>query len=154
MGVWWWMAIAGIVVVIGAKFSGRRDRDAGGKPSNDWQGVDAATEGADKATRSFLLDVAGEAMPNADGSSRQRVLALCRAGDAVEFRHEPANPYDQNAVAVYVLGRQVGYVPRQKAERILRDMEDSRIISVSVYSITGGTKEKPSLGLVLDVIVK
>ncbi|PWR24811.1 hypothetical protein DKG74_07015 [Zavarzinia aquatilis] len=93
-------------------------------------------------------------MRNVDGSSRQQILTRCRAGDPVELRPEPTNPHDSNAVAVYVSGRQVGYVSRQKAPRILRDIECSRIIFVSVYKVSGGTKEKPSRGIVLYVAVR
>jgi hypothetical protein len=40
-------------------------------------------------------------------------VALLRQGDPVRLERERNNPHDPNAVACYVLGRLVGYIPRK-----------------------------------------
>lgn len=48
---------------------------------------------------------------------------MCRPGERVELRHEPKNPADNNAIAVYsARGIQIGYVRAERAPLILLAM--------------------------------
>jgi hypothetical protein len=42
------------------------------------------------------------------------VISDLRLGTKVELRHEPNNPYDPHAVAIYFNGNKIGYVPQGK----------------------------------------
>lgn len=42
-----------------------------------------------------------------------------RVGDLAEIRHEPTNPYDNNACSVSVNGRTIGYLPAELARRLV-----------------------------------
>ncbi len=57
--------------------------------------------------RTYLIGIVGE-------SFYQDAIAALKVGDRVEFRHEPDNPHDQNAVAVVTGGGAlIGYVRRE-----------------------------------------
>lgn len=64
--------------------------------------------------------VAGITFDNSDGTSRQALARLLRAGDPLDLMREPTNPFDPNAIALYAgqgraAGKQLGYVPRTLA---------------------------------------
>ena len=40
------------------------------------------------------------------------------AAHAVTLKKEPSNPYDRNAIAVYINGTQIGYVPRSQNRKL------------------------------------
>lgn len=111
---------------------------------------------------SIYLHVAGESFDNRDGSSRQNIIeSHCKAGMPVCFVQEPDNQYDEFAVGVWIttpgfLGfgtkqRQIGYVNRQWSERICNAIDDGHRLSGTISEIMGGTRDKPSLGVVLAV---
>jgi hypothetical protein len=68
----------------------------------------------DKLTTSIVgIDLPNE---NTSKSNRRMEGMLCAPGDAVELGLEPANPYDENAVAIFsARGIQLGDV---SAERV------------------------------------
>lgn len=41
-------------------------------------------------------------------------MASLKSGSSALLVREPANPYDPNAVAVYVDGKRIGYVPKKQ----------------------------------------
>jgi hypothetical protein len=54
---------------------------------------------------------------------------------------EPSNPYDPNAVAVYVAGRKVGHLPRPAAQAygpVGRRLLDRGQVGACAATITGG----------------
>jgi hypothetical protein len=63
---------------------------------------------------------------------------------------EPGNPYDANAVAIYVDGRPVGHLSRKMATAwqpmVMAAHAEGFIIS-GTASIWGGTSDKPNLGV-------
>lgn len=62
------------------------------------------------------LAVVGAAHPNADGSDRRFEILLCAPGEQVEFRPEPTNKADPNAIAVFSSrGVQIGYLTAERA---------------------------------------
>ncbi|WP_230280235.1 HIRAN domain-containing protein [Croceicoccus sp. Ery15] len=67
----------------------------------------------------LTLAVVGADYPNKRGPSRRFELAICRIGEPVELRLEPANPADPRAVAVYSCrGVQLGYLTAERCVRI------------------------------------
>lgn len=60
--------------------------------------------------------IVGVDYPNKRGPSRRFELEICRPGERVELRPEPANKFDEHAVAVYsARGIQLGYLPSERA---------------------------------------
>lgn len=70
------------------------------------------------------------------------------------LRPEPDNAHDPNAVAVYIKGLQVGYLPRAQAARVGRAMASAGLASVKVRACSiGGWRtnqhDEGSYGVVL-----
>jgi len=98
------------------------------------------------------FSIVGEAQTNRDGSDRQKIIAHCKAGQAVRLRREPKNPHDPNAVAVVTTkGGQIGYLSRADAASVVSLFDDGVKTSASIWKIVGGTKDKPSRGVLIDV---
>lgn len=100
---------------------------------------DQPKRGLPKGT--YPVGVAGE-------SFRQAAVRKCRIGDCVDFELEPDNPFDPDAVAVYVRGEQIGYLPRDGwVTRVLIDQDGS--VTATVLSVGRGNAS--DLGVVLAV---
>ena len=100
---------------------------------------------------SFLLPVACESKRNLDGRSRQTVIKACRAGDPVTLVREPDNPHDANAVRVDTRHGTIGYVARDNARRLAREIDAGEICAARIHAIHGGTRGKWYVGVVLAV---
>jgi hypothetical protein len=99
--------------------------------------------------RTFLLGVVGESFRNDDGSSRQALLAAATLSTDVVLVPEPDNRFDGEAVSVHLRGLgQVGYLP---SGHDLSDDVAAGFVGARIASITGGTADKPSRGLVLEI---
>ena len=116
----------------------------------------------DAPIRHYIISVAGVTHANADGSSRQSILASMQP--RLEMRHvaphqhehltlhpEPDNPYDSNAVQIVractTHGRQqIGYVPALDALDIAPAIRAGCRMAARLLSIVGGDSERPSLG--------
>lgn len=99
--------------------------------------------------RTFRLGVVGESYRNDDGTSRQTLLAKAKPWMHVELEPEPDNPHDTEAVAVWIVGLgQVGYLPKGHE---LFDDAAAGLAEAKIDQLTGGTAEKPSRGLVLEI---
>jgi hypothetical protein len=86
----------------------------------------------------FSVSLAGVTHANANGTSRQDLLAECRAGEVVELRREPDNPHDRCAVAVHRLdGTQLGYVPAGD-RRLASHLDRGGKVSARITKIHGG----------------
>lgn len=97
--------------------------------------------------------IVGEAQKNPDGKSRQRIIAQHRsAGTEIALVREPENRYDGNAVAVYLKGGgQIGYLSREDAPEVAARLDSGEAYECWVSRVQGGTKEKPSYGIVIDL---
>jgi hypothetical protein len=73
----------------------------------------------------FPSKIAGAAYANSDGSSRVEALAECKVFEELVFEHEPDNPVDAKAVAVYRKEPrvQLGYLPARTAHDLLGEVE-------------------------------
>jgi len=86
----------------------------------------------------FSVSLAGVTHVNADGTSRQDLLAECRAGEVAELRREPDNPHDRWAVAVHRLdGSQLGYLPAGD-RRLASHLDRGGKVSARTTKIYGG----------------
>ncbi len=105
--------------------------------------------------QAFICAVVGESHQNPDGKSRQAIIREhARPGQQAKLKREPDNPYDANAVAVFVNGHQIGYLKRDVAARLCDWIDDPAYEAIaSVHSIHGGTREKPSRGVTLELKV-
>lgn len=105
------------------------------------------------ALEAFPCAVVGESHRNRDGSSRQEIIRqFVTVGQPVTLRREPDNPHDRNAVAVLCSGQQVGYLSRDMAARLAEQLDDQAFrVEVRVLGVYGGTRNKPSRGVTLDV---
>jgi hypothetical protein len=65
---------------------------------------------------------------------------------------EPENPYDEYAVALFTLrGQQVGYIPAEISSVIAESLDWGIQAPAYVAKILGGTRDKPNLGLMIDI---
>lgn len=100
--------------------------------------------------RHFFAHVAGESFANDDGTDRQTSIAACRVGEALILEPEPDNPKDKNAVRVLrENGKQIGYVERKMAARLVDDLSD---FSAFVARVRRGG-DGPYLGVALLIVV-
>jgi len=93
---------------------------------------------------------------------RQSILAMMHGTEAVRIVPEPENPFDSNALAVYVafppesgIGvKQVGYIPRELAKDIAPAL-DGESMMVSIAELIGGFEtsdgEQTNYGLRLQI---
>lgn len=72
------------------------------------------------------------------------------------LKREPKNPYDKNAVAVWILARafifftsevQIGYLNAEVAEEIARYLDEGGSVFGTITEVTGGVGKKPTLGV-------
>lgn len=69
--------------------------------------------------RELSLAVVGVAHDNKKGPPRQFEIAMCKPGEPVKLVHEPRNPADPNAVAVFsARDIQIGYLRAERAPMI------------------------------------
>jgi hypothetical protein len=107
--------------------------------------------------RVFAIHVVGE-------SHRQAALKALSGdrrlrGEYVAFTAalvpEPQNAYDPNAIAVYISGgTRVGYLSREDAEEyreVAKRLTALKAVGLCQAKLIGGTPDKPSIGVVLDV---
>lgn len=95
---------------------------------------------------SFFTKVAGV-------SWYQAVVKKCQVGDDLYLEREPDNPVDENAIAVYhPSGKQLGYIRANVAVDLALEMDDCVPIRAIVKDVTGGTPDKPMVGLNIEII--
>ncbi|OWU80448.1 HIRAN domain-containing protein [Phaeobacter sp. 22II1-1F12B] len=64
---------------------------------------------------------------------------------SAELRHEPSNPVDSNAVAVYIRGRKVGFVPAYIAPEISAAL-NGRIAKIEAVIVGGWKRSDTDVG--------
>jgi hypothetical protein len=102
-----------------------------------------------RLARTYRIAVAGESFRNDDGTSRQKLLAKAKPWMDVDLEPESDNPHDTEAVAVWIVGLgQVGYLPSGHG---LFDDVETGLVEAKIDQLTGGTVDKPSHGLVLEI---
>ena len=85
-------------------------------------------------------------------SHYQTAIARCRTGERVLLIRQPDNPYDKNAVAVTRTdGAILGYISRDEARGFAKLLDSGHKIYAEIHGIYGGSSDKPSFGIWLDV---
>ncbi|MDX9944268.1 MAG: hypothetical protein RBS35_05665 [Azonexus sp.] len=101
----------------------------------------------------FEQEVVGESNYQKDLRQILKRLGSRRVCKALLYL-EDENKYDSQAVCVFVDKRRVGYLSRVDAREFRKDLKAKGIVSGG-YScnakLFGGTKEKPSIGVWLDI---
>jgi hypothetical protein len=105
----------------------------------------------------FHSKLAGVTAKNNDGKNRQNYIrTYCKPEMALILKREPDNPYDSNAVAVWINAKtffffssevQIGYLNSDIAGEIARHIDGGGIVKAKITEITGGTEKKKSLGV-------
>jgi hypothetical protein len=106
----------------------------------------------------FYSRVAGVTFDNADGSSRQALIRrYARPGQRLLLRPEVENPAEQNATGIYISTAegtyQIGYITQEANSEVSRCLLDGIPVLAHILEVTGGTREKPTLGLNIEVVV-
>ena len=116
-----------------------------------------------KKSRSIHTKVVGVTFQNSDGSDRQDIIRRrCRSGDELALSSEPDNPHADHAVAVYVTKKgwlggvktyQIGYLPDDSGagQEAFDHIESGRGGAAQINEITGGTRDKPTLGVNIKI---
>lgn len=69
---------------------------------------------------------------------RQRFVRQTRVGEALSLVRDPGNPYDRNAIMVInSSGNQLGFLSKDLAASLARNMDSGTRYSATVSSITG-----------------
>lgn len=95
---------------------------------------------------------------NADGRSRQEIIKTkVKPGMRLRFIREPYNPYDRNAISVWISGgEQLGYLSRWRAEDFVHFIDKGTLILTgTVTEVTGGGflfKRNYGVNIMLDII--
>jgi|GEM_PF-4886785 len=91
-------------------------------------------------------NLAGVTHTNTDGTSRQSLLAELRGNTdgqkptILKIRRDPTNKFDPNAIAVLdPADRQLGFIPRDIAEKLAPRIDSGTRISAQVLEFTGGS---------------
>ena len=107
-------------------------------------------------TKSFHSKIAGVTYTNIDGSSRQDIIRrYCRVGQELIMMPDISNPVDKNALGLWIQGPhhllKLGYISSELLNQMREDIRAKSKIRITISNITGGTKEKPTLGVNIQV---
>ena len=94
--------------------------------------------------KTFYTKVAG-------ASQYQKAIKKCREGQECSLEHEPDNEYDLNAIKVMVGNRHIGYLNADLARNVCSSVKRGRRYLAVIKEITGGTKDKPTRGVNLEI---
>ena len=74
--------------------------------------IGTVTHAVSQEISGYPVSVVGESFANADGVSRQEIIANLKSGDTAWFVPEPENPRDEYAMAIFTDKGQIGYMKR------------------------------------------
>jgi len=66
---------------------------------------------------------------------------------------EIGNKHDRYAIAVYAGKYQLGYIPYEHSRDIARWIKEGSSVTAALYKVIGGTRDKPTLGVLMDILV-
>ena len=87
----------------------------------------------------------------AGSSNYQKAIKKCRKNQQCQFHHEPNNEYDMNAIKVMVGKRHIGYLNAELAREVCAESRKGARYSAVIKDITGGTRDKPTRGVNLEI---
>lgn len=112
----------------------------------DAEGRYLARDAPELAARGLrVCGVAGAAQHHADALTSDAAAP----GAPLELRRDPANPYDENAIAVLAGGAQVGWVPREIAAELAGDLDAGRLWSAVVLRELRPSPRDPRKGITM-----
>jgi hypothetical protein len=68
-------------------------------------------------------------------------LAASPEGTPIDLVRQPDNPYDGNAIACEIDGVLVGFVPRERAMTLARDIDSGERVTATLHRYNGLTIE-------------
>jgi len=67
--------------------------------------------------------------------NRALAARAARPGDRVNVRRDYDNATDRNAVALYLNGREIGYLPRQVAQVLAPEIDTGREVTATILTV-------------------
>ena len=107
--------------------------------------------------------VAGVTYDNPDGKDRQSIIKKnCKQGMNLILKREPDNPYDKNAVGVWIKTKsflsssedQIGYLKKMDAKLVSDNLGKNKSIKAKITNVTGGTKGKETRGVNIEITIE
>lgn len=99
-----------------------------------------------------LSKVAGVSHKNEDGSLRQNHIKKCFIGEKLILLPDPDNQYDPWAIKVLnSSNKQIGFIESRLAKDVWRHLDNGNKVEVIVKEVTGGSKEKPTRGVNIEI---
>ena len=88
----------------------------------------------------FFSSIAGSTFCNG-----QEIIKTLKEKDILTLIREPTNKFDKNAIAVFKGENKIGYIKKETASKIYKDVELGKV-KCTVAEITGGTGDKNFVG--------
>jgi hypothetical protein len=98
------------------------------------------------------MAVAGETETNADGSSRQAIIAKLATGEDVELVRDSGDAGNPNAVKVVSRGGEIGRLSRSDADNLAPYLDSGGRVSAAIAHIDGGTSTNTAFNVVISVV--
>ena len=98
--------------------------------------------------------VVGVTFRNEDGSHRQDCISGLFSGDRLALVPNPDNRHDPKAVKVWCGREQIGHLSRSAAVEVTDHLDEGGTAFAQVLEVTGGTAEKPTLGVNIRVFLE
>jgi hypothetical protein len=96
------------------------------------------------------------------GNRQDIIRKYIKPGAYLLLKQDPDNEHDPNAIAVMFVNKRrlrsdellcIGYIGRELAAELIGHMAKGKGISATVKEITGGTRDKPTLGVNLQIYI-
>jgi len=98
--------------------------------------------------------IVGVERKNDDGSDRQTLIKRnAKLGQYLKLKPEPLNKFDPNAIGIWWNDVQYGYISSDLAKDVKRLLDEHEYVHAVLMNITGGTSDKPSHGVNIDLFV-
>ena len=107
-------------------------------------------------SKSFYSKVSGITDTNKDGKNRQQIIRKhCQAGQELILKRELDNPYDPNAIGLWIrVGpemHQIGYVSKNANRNLAIHIDRGAVATATITELTDGTSEKPTIGVNIEI---
>ncbi len=93
----------------------------------------------------FFTKVVGVTFEN-----RQELLAELQVGQQLDLVHEKDNPHDENAIAVYADGAQLGYLKRNIARHLAANFDNGVEYQAVVVQVTGSIEKNLGVNIFIQ----
>lgn len=97
----------------------------------------------------FFTKIVGVTFDN-----RQEFLAELQTGQQLDLVHEKNNPHDENAIAVYTDGKQIGYLKRNIARHLAENFDNGIAYQAVVVQVTGSIEQNLGANIFIKKVQK